>query len=199
MLIVEREVVNKSIASLVKQQYNVWFEEGEGIKIFRHENPADKVIIFYDKMQDNSNSVKKIEDSAIWLPTGSPLGYMIVYSKGTNILVSNMKFPGTGMKECLDSFWKYLIQCIKIIGDQSLKFMIYWRKSILDQQMMKIIQDSGLLSDHNTLSHTFSSMEISSNRPTPTQPSMFGSTQPSMFGSTQPSMFGSTTQLSMFK
>ena len=163
MLLVERQVVNKSVETLVKQHYNIWFEKGDGIKAFRHENPYDKIIIFYDKYQDVSNKIVSINNNSTWTPNGNPIGYVILFSKGTKVLVSDIKFPGNGLREGLGALRKYLIESIRMTMStniDSMKFMIFWRKSIIDP-VMKDAHDSGLLSSQSDLSHTFLSGEVS--------------------------------------
>jgi hypothetical protein len=165
LLIVGRNVVNKSIEMLVKQRYKIWFEEGEGVNAFKHENSSDKLIIFYDSIQESDSKIIEINANITWIPKGNPLGYIIVFSRGTKILVSDIKFTGHGMKECFDSFRKYLIECIRMINlpkINDIKFTIYWRKKVIEHGI-QFIHDSGLISNYNTLSHTFQSTEITSN------------------------------------
>jgi hypothetical protein len=167
MLIVERNITNKSIELLIKNQYKIWFELGIGSKAFRHESPLDKVIIFYDQLLENQNKITKIDDTCDWSTKFNPVGYMKIFSRGTEILVIEVKFPSSGAKEGLNSFWYYLVECIRLLGTidiDNLKFTVYWRK-IAIETLIKDIQERGLLTNQAELSHTFKAIEIRTNTP----------------------------------
>ena len=151
MLIIERSSTH-GVCNLVKKIYNIWFDD-DPVK-FQHENPLDKIIIFYN-IKTTTTNISKIPPG--WVPPQTPiLGYMKILSNNnsTKLKVINCTFKVPNvLKWELRTFHQFLVEKIKLSGTKTINLVLYWDQ--LDGSILNKASSVRLLTNQTTLSHTF--------------------------------------------
>ena len=151
MLIIERSSTH-GVCNLVKKIYNIWFDDDPAK--FQHENPLDKIIIFYN-IKTTTTNISKIPPG--WVPPQTPiLGYMKILSNNnsTKLKVINCTFKVPNvLKWELRTFHQFLVEKIKLSGTKTINLVLYWDQ--LDGSILNKASSVRLLTNQTTLSHTF--------------------------------------------
>ena len=194
ILIMERGSTH-GVCSLIKNIPGVWFDSTNiG---FQHESPLDKVIVFFKPMESNTAILTLVPQD--WKPQSPIIGYIKLLSSNTKLKVINCTFtlPELISRE-LNTFWFYLVESIKMTEVKDItgsNFTLYWDK--LASSILTKAMETGLLSDTQTLSHTYTTTDVQTGVPSPVQvtPGLFNTTS-SPFTTTTPTSTSFTTPTS---
>lgn len=150
MLIMERASTH-GVCGLMRNKYNIWFDDNSAG--FQHENPQDKIIVFYNVNVPGISTITKIPPG--WMPPQCPiLGSMKILSNnnGTKFKVINCTFPYVKvLKWELLTFKKYLVENMRLT--KNTQFVLYWER--FGPLILNNATNLGLLTDYTTMSHTF--------------------------------------------
>ena len=209
ILAVARDCKNQTVIQLLRDNYKFWFPEQR--QPFSYASVNDKVIVFYPQTSTLSETITCITDDVKFTHSELPVGALKFLSDGSMIKIIECKFCTSEMfKACLVIFRDYLLETIRRINlpdYNSVNFVIFWDKELLNPIVSELIKQVGLLSNDQELAHCFTISEIQGGPPPKCTPELKFGPLPQSFDvqnpyapvlstSGQPSTFGINQQQS---